>query len=131
MKVIVTVLCLLLPVAAIAETQGMNGVDMQKMMQLMQEMQQCMAKVDQAEIEVLQEESEKMGKELEALCEKGERKKAQKKAMAYSKKIMVNPAMAQMKKCGEITKGMMPGMEMPSFDEQFDVSGESPHVCDQ
>jgi hypothetical protein len=125
MKIFVAILCLMFPVAATAQNQGMNMGDMQKMMQ---EMQQCIAKVDKAELEALEQESEKVGKELETLCGKGERKKAQKRALAYSNKIMKSPALVQMKKCGEITKGMMPGNAMPSFEDEFDFSNR--HVCD-
>ncbi len=125
MKIFVTILCLMFPVAATAQNQGMNMGDMQKMMQ---EMQQCMAKVDKAELEALEEQSEEMGRELETLCGKGERKKAQKRAIAYSKKMMKSPALVQMKKCSEITKGMMPGNAMPSFEDEFDFSNR--HVCD-
>ena len=128
-KSIVIILFLMFPVAATAQNQGMNGADMGKMMQLMQEMQQCMAKVDQAELEALEKQSEKLGEELEALCKNGKRKKAQKKAVAYGKKVMKNPALVQMRKCGEITKGLIPDDSMSSFDDEFDFSNR--HVCDE
>ena len=129
MKIFVAIFCLMFPVAATAQNQVTSGGDMQKMMQMMQEMQQCMAKVDQAALEAIESESEKIGKELETQCEKGERKKAQEKAIAYSKKIMGNPALAQMKKCTEMTKGLVPLNSMPSFEEELDFS--SRHVCDE
>lgn len=130
MRIFVTILCLLFPVTAAAQNPNMEGVDMGKMMQLMQEMQQCMAKVDQAELRKLEAESEKMSEELKALCEKGKRDKAQKKAIKYSKKMMKNPALVQMQKCGEITKGLIPqGAEQPSLQEEFDFSNK--HVCDE
>ena len=128
MKTIVIILCLVFPVIATAQNQGINGGDMQQMMQLMQKMQQCMAEVDQAELEALGKQSDKVAGALEVLCKKGERKKAQKKAIAYSKKLMKNPALVQMKKCGEITKGMVPENLMPSLEDQFDFSNR--HVCD-
>ena len=129
MKIFVAVFCLMFPVAVAAQNQGMSGGDMQKMMQMMQEMQQCMEKIDQAELEAIEEESEKIAEELEALCTKGERKKAQKKAIAYSKKILANPALAQMKKCTELTKGLVPATSMPSFEEELDFTNR--HVCDE
>ncbi len=128
MKIIVTILFLMFPVIATAQNQAMNGGDMGQMMQLIQEMQQCMAKVDQAELEALEKQSEEMGAELEALCNNGKRKKAQKKAVAYGKKLMKNPALVQMKKCGELTKGFLPE-DAPSFDDDFDFSDR--HVCDE
>ena len=131
MKIIVAVLCLLFPVAAVAQNPNMQGVDMGKMMQMMQEMQQCMEKVDQEELRKLEQESEEMEAELKALCEKGKRKKAQNKAIKYSKKMMKNPALVQMKKCGEITKGLVPEGSSPSksFEDEFDFSNK--HVCDE
>ena len=80
MKIIVTLLCLLFPVAAAAQNQGMQGVDIEKMMQLMQEMQKCMEKVDQNELLALEKESEKVSKELEQLCTQGKRDEAPKKS---------------------------------------------------
>ena len=73
-------------------------------------------------LDKFEKESEKIGAEIEALCENGERKKAQKKAVAYGKKVIKNPALAQMRKCGEITKGMMPKNSMSSFEKEFDFS---------
>ncbi len=129
MKKLVIILCLMFPVTAIAQDQSKEGMDIQNMMQMMQEMQQCMESIDQAELESIGEQSEKFSGELEALCKNGERKKAQKKAIAYSKKIMESPAFVQMKICGEITKGLMPQGAGPSFGDDFDFSKR--HVCDE
>lgn len=129
MKMIIMVLCLMFPVAATAQDQGMSGNNMQKMMQLMQEMEQCMAKVDQAAMEKFEKESEKISDELEVLCSKGDRKTAQKKAIAFGKKVMKNPAIIQMQKCGELTKGLLPEQAEPSIEDTFDFSNR--HVCDE
>ncbi len=129
MKIVVVFLSLIFPVAAFAQSQVVNGVDVGNIMQLMQEMQTCMAKVDQTQMEAFEVEAEKLGAEIEALCQEGKRKKAQKKAIAFGKKSMKNPAIKQMEKCGEITKGMMPEDSAPSFKESFDFSDT--HVCDE
>ncbi len=129
MKIIAIILFFMFPVAATAQNQTLSGVDMGNMMQLMQEMQQCMAKVDQIELEKFEKESEKINEEIETLCNKGERKKAQKTAVAYGKKVMKNSVVLQMKECGEITKGLLPENSPPSFDEDFDFSDR--HVCDE
>ncbi len=129
MKSIVIILCLLFPVIASAQNQGFNMGNMQQMMQLMQKMQQCMAKIDQTELETLQQQSQKISVELDALCKKGERNKAQTKALAYSKKMMKNPALMQVKKCGEITKGILPENPNPALDDTFDFSDRN--VCDK
>ncbi len=130
MKIIVTVLCLLFPVAAVAQSPNMQGMDMGKFMQAMQEMQQCMAKVDRAELEKLEGKGEEFSREIKELCDQGKRDKAQKKAIKYSKEMMENPALKQMRKCTEITKDLMPeGSE--GADESFDYDPEKDgHVCD-
>lgn len=129
MKFFVVIILLLSPVAATAQNQGMSGGDMQNLMLLMQKMQQCMAKIDQAELQAFKEQSEKFGNEIDTLCNNGERKKAQKKAIAYSKKMLKNPALKQMEKCGEITKGLMPEDSTPSIEDELDFSNH--HVCDE
>ncbi len=109
--------------------QGMGEADMQNLMQMMQKMQECMAKVDQQELERLGAEADTMEAELKELCAEGKRDKAQKTAIAYSKKIMNNPALKQMQECGEMTKGLIPQEEQePSLAEEFDFSNR--HVCD-
>ncbi len=128
MKTLVILLCLMFPVVAVAQDKGMDTGNMQQMMQLMQKMQQCMQKIDQSKLEALGEQSEKISNELDALCKKGERKKAQKKAIAYSKKMMKDPVVLQVKKCGEITKGLVPAELSPSIEDEFDFSDK--HVCD-
>jgi hypothetical protein len=125
MRIIVGILFLLAPVVASAQNnQNMNEAGLQNMMQLMQEMQVCMEKVDQSALEGLEKRSEEMEAEIKSLCEQGNNKKAQKKAIAYSKEMMDNPALKQMRKCGEITKGLLPEGSIPStsFEDEFDFS---------
>ncbi len=130
MKIILSLLCLLLPASiAVAQTPDTTGMDMQKMMVLMQQMQECMAKVDQTLLADLEKKGEAFSKEVEELCARGERKKAQKKAIAFSKKMMKHPTILQMKECSKITKGLIPDEMVPSIDEEFDYS--ETQVCDR
>lgn len=130
MKLILTILLILLPVSVFSQNPNMQGMDMDKMMQVMQEMQQCIEKVDKAEIKKLEDESQEMSEKLQSLCEQGKREEAQKKAIEYSKKIMKNPALKQMQKCGDMAKGLMPpGSKEPTLAEEFDYSNR--HVCDK
>lgn len=129
MKIVLTFLLLMLPVAATAENQAMNAQSIEKMMQLMQEVEQCMEKVDQSAMDEFEKAGEEMSNEIEELCNKGKRKKAQKKAIAFGKKAMKNTAILQMQKCGEITKGLIPGQSDFSFEDEFDYSDK--HVCDE
>lgn len=130
MKRFVVCLFLLIPFTASAQTPPPNGMDMGKLMQLVQEMQLCMAKIDPAEMAAFEEESSKVSDELEALCDQGKRDKAQKKALAYGKKVMKSSAIMQMQKCSEITKGLMPEAgPQESIEESFDFS--TVHVCDK
>ena len=60
-----------------------------------------------------------------------QKKKAQKKAIAFSKEMMKNPALVQMKKCGEMTKGLVPEGSMPQMEEEdFGFDPSKGHVCD-
>jgi len=127
MKIVISTLIVLLPAIVFAQNfQNMSEQDMQKMMEQGQKMQACMQNVDQSQLEALQKRSEEIQAEIRGLCDAGKRDKAQKKAIAYGKEVMNNPAMKQMKKCGELAQGMMP--QMPFMDEEVDYSKS--HVCD-
>ena len=128
MRIVAIMLFLLFPGVAAAQNPNMQDVDMGKMMQAVQEMQQCMVKVDQRELRKLEQETKEMEAEFRALCGQGERDKAQKEAIRFSKKMMMNPTLMQMKECGEITKGFVPEGAMEEQDETFDSSKD--HVCD-
>lgn len=108
---------------------GMQGMDMQSMMQAAQQMQQCMAKVDQQAMQKMQRESNKVVGELRSLCQQGKKSEAQAKAISYSKQMISNPAIQQMRKCGEMAKGFMPkNMQQNDFFDDFENSKH--HVCD-
>ena len=127
MKSIAILLFMLFPVVAAAQDQN----DMAKMMQALQEMQQCMAKVDQEELRKFEQESEKMETKLKTLCGQGNRDEAQNVAIKFGKKMMTNPALVQMKECGEMAQGFVPEGAMggaEGMDEIFDPSKS--HVCD-
>ena len=131
MKTVITFLFLIFPAVVFAQNQGVNQGDMNKIGQAMQKMMQCMAKIDQAELTALEEKSEQFGQEIEDLCSQGNRSKAQKKAIAYGKEMMNNPALIQMKKCAELNKqyGLPQGEDSRSaMDSDFDFSNH--HVCD-
>ena len=128
MKIIVSILLLLAPVIASAQNyQNMNEADMQNMMQMMQKMQECMAKVDQSALEGLEQRSEEMEAEIKSLCEQGKNKQAQKKAIAFGKEMMNNEALKQMRKCSEITEGLVPEGSVPSWEDEYDFSKQD--VC--
>ena len=130
-KIVTGILVVLLPAVVFAENfQNMSEEDMQRMMELAQKMQTCMEQVDQSQLEGLEQRSKEFEAELKALCDAGKRDEAQAKAMAYSKEMMDNPALKQMRKCGEMSQGMMTKMmpHMEIVEEDFDYSKR--HVCD-
>lgn len=132
MKVFVTILFFLFPVVAAAQNHpGMNEADLQNMMQRMQQMQECMEKIDPAEMKALEQRGDEFEAELNTLCAQGKRDEAQKKAIAYGKEMMENPAIKQMKECGELTRGMLPPDQQESFDSDFDFDFSKRHVCDE
>lgn len=129
MKTFLTLFFLLLPTTLFAQNYGsMNNKDMQGMMQVMQEVQKCMANIDQSKLNELQASSQKINQEINALCTQGKRDKAQKRAMAFGKKIASDPTMQQMRKCGEMAQGALPmeGM-IETYDEKEYANR---HVCD-
>lgn len=128
-KIAVSIVFIFIAFVPAAQGQNFNEADMQNIMQAMQKVQECMAKVDQEELRKLEEEGEKFDKEVRELCEQGKRDKAQKMAIKFSKKVMKNPALIQMKECGEITKGLMPEGSMPE-EEEYEFDPSKGHVCD-
>ncbi len=135
MKNTATLLALLIlaPVAAFAQDYtsknnseqnipGMSQINMQKI----QQMQECIADVDQKQLQSIEQLQSKFDAEITSLCASGKHDTAQKKAMAYAKQMMNNPAIKAMQKCSEIAKGMMPDMPMMDMDENMDGH----HVCE-
>lgn len=128
MKKLFCLAMLALPAVAFAQNYpGMNQGDMQKMMQQMQKVQQCMEGIDQSQLNDLQQRAEQMKKEIDTLCAQGNRSKAQKTALSFSKEIAKDPSMNQMRKCGELAQDAIPNM--PTMYDEKDMANK--HVCDQ
>ncbi|MCK5189866.1 MAG: hypothetical protein KAI44_00220 [Methylococcales bacterium] len=122
---------LLIPVIAIAQNPADFGFDqqqMQAMMQKGQEMQACMKNIDQTEMQAFEQKGRKMEAEVKELCAAGKRAEALSKAMAFGKEVMNSSAMQQMKKCGEMMQGMMPGVTQ--FSKDYENDDSQGHVCD-
>jgi cell division protein FtsB len=129
MRTYLTLFFLLLPTTLFAQNYGsMNNKDMQGMMQVMQGVQKCMANIDQTKLNELQARSEKINQEINALCTQGKRDKAQKRAMAFGKKIASDPTMQQMRKCGEMAQGALPMEGMVETYDEKEYANR--HVCD-
>jgi Skp family chaperone for outer membrane proteins len=128
MRAFIAICILLLPASVFAQPpQNMGNVDVQKMMQQAQEMQVCIGNVDQTELQKFQQRAMEVNKEIKSLCAAGKRDKAQNLAIDFAKEAAENSAMQEMKKCGELAKGMMP--ETPEQeDKETDYSKQ--HVCD-
>jgi TolA-binding protein len=109
---------------------ALDAAQIQQMQARAQEMQACMENVDQAALEKLQQEGEAVGHEIKALCSAGKREQAQSRAMDYGRRIAGTPALAEMRKCGEMMQGMMAAMPMPNLPGQ-DGNGGASHVCDE
>jgi hypothetical protein len=123
MKKITALIFLLLPVAAQAQNfQGMEGADMQN---ILQRMETCMENIDESEMDAIQARAERIGAEIEALCSQGMRNEAQQRAISLGREMAAEPTVLQMRKCGEIMPGMMPD---PGFMKEDDYSDR--HICD-
>ncbi len=116
---------LCLPFIAAAQPPAMSQQDMEKMMQGMRKMQECMRNVDQSAMDSMASKAEAMQKRIKGLCQAGKRDQAQSLAVEFGRKMASNEAMKQMRKCGEMMRGMMPQPSFPSEDEL-----KQSHVCD-
>ena len=124
MKTPSIVLLLLLPIVSIAQNdQGMSQADMQKMMQ---EMETCMQNIDQKKLKALEKRSTQFEENMKSLCASGKRDEAQARAIKFGMEVMNDPAIRNLRKCGEIMQGMMP--TMPFMEQDQDYSDR--HVCD-
>lgn len=111
--------------ASFAATVQAGGGMSEEQMQQMMKMQECMARVDQSRLEALSAKAEVMDKKIRALCSAGKRDEAQNVAIEHGKEISASPIMQEVKKCGEMAKGM----QMPMMDDlQKDYADR--HVCD-
>lgn len=121
---------LLMPIVVSAQNfPGGNPQEMQALMQKAQEVQVCMQKVDQDKMQVLQQRVKQIGEDVKTLCSAGKRDEAHSKAMSFSKEVLSNPIMQEMKKCSEIMEGFMPDFSEIIQSSQDDGSGQ--HVCDK
>lgn len=128
MKKLISILLILFPTAVAAQnSQGMSDKDMQQMMRQMQNMQKCMQNIDQSEMKALEKRSKKFEKEVRALCTKGQRDQAQKKAISFGVEMSTTPVIQKMKKCGERMTTTMAAK--PFAEVVTDYSNR--HVCDE
>lgn len=135
MKIFAVIVLLLLPTAALAQNnpnyQNMSEQDMQQMTQNAQKMQECMRNIDQDKLDAIDRLSEEKDDEIKALCAEGKRDEAQAKAMAFGEKMAKDPTMQEMRKCGELYKGMGPKTSLMDQYQKDEKDGSTHHVCDR
>ncbi len=131
MKIAILSVLFFFPTIVFAQNfPNMNQGDMQKIMQQMQKVQQCMEKIDQSELEGFEQKSQEADAKIKALCADGKRKKAQKEAIKFGKKVAKIKAIQEMKKCTESMEGIQEMLPtLPYTDPKTDYSNT--HVCDQ
>lgn len=130
MKFLATLSIALLPTLAAAQSAPeMNQEQMQQMMQNMEAMQNCMQNVDQSAMQAFEQRAEQMQAEVQALCAAGKRDEAQQRAMEFGKEVAQNPAMQEMKKCGQMMQGMAP--KLPKVAQSADSKNKNTHICDE
>lgn len=115
----------LLPAVLWAQDQIPPG--MMQMFEAAEKARACMEKIDQQALEQIAAEGDAVEAEVKALCDRGERAKAQKKALAFSREVMKRKEIKEMRKCGEMMQGMIPE-PVPFSDMENDL--EKRHVCD-
>ena len=124
MKKIIQLFLIMVPMGVCAQ-QEMSEAQMQQMMQQAKEMEVCMADIDQAALMSLSEKAKTMEQEVKSLCQSSKRDEAQKRAMEFSREIAVNDEMEKMRQCGEMMRGMMPKIGVPTVEEM-----KKRHICD-
>lgn len=123
---------LLLGAPALAPAQNMSEQDMQNMMASMQEMQACMQSIDQQALKQLEKDSQALEAEIDQLCQSGKRDEAQQRALDYSRKMMQEPSVMQLRDCTEKMQDAMKGMlpeQQPVF-ENLEEELKDKHICD-
>ena len=118
-------LLLLLPLSSFAQT-GNLPAGLQNMMMQAQKAQSCMQGVDTSKLDGLEAEGNRMQAKVKSLCDSGQRDQAQKQAVIYSREMMARPEIKQIRKCGEMLRGMMPEMPFDNLEEKL----KNQHVCD-
>lgn len=115
------------PCVVVAQSNPAMQQNMMQMMEQAQKAQACVQKIDQSQFGQLQQEGDRKKAELEALCAAGKRDQAQQEAIAYSRKMMAEPVMQEMRKCSEMLRGLVPQMPFDNFEEEF----KDKHICDE
>ena len=96
----------------------------------MQEAIDCMQSVDQDALRELGTQSESVANEIKALCADGDVSGARKVAMAYAQEMTDNEAVAELKRCSEMMREVMPNMPMPEIPSTEMFEEESGNICD-
>ncbi len=111
----------------VRSNERMSDEQMQQMMEQAEKMGQCMQGIDESAINELAAMSEKMQAEIKELCEAGNRKEAEKRAIKLGTEIANSRQMKELQKCGAMARQMM--HNMPSVTENMEKNNS--HVCDQ
>ena len=129
MKILIGLVFLVAPFWLFAQNYPeMDQQQIEAMMEDAQKMEDCMQNIDQEEMRALEQQAKQMESEVQALCAAGKRDQAQRKAMTFAKEVAKNPAVQEMKKCGEMMKDFIPGM--PGMTETDEGDKSEQHICD-
>ncbi len=108
-------------------SQAEAPTGMQALIQQAQQAQLCMQDIDTSVFDKMEKEGSQVESKVKALCANGQRGKAQKVAIDYSRKMMNSEEMKKVRECGESLRGMMPVMPYDNMEENF----KNKHVCDE
>ena len=111
---------------SLAFSQDMMGMDQEKMQAMMQEMQKiqvCLSKLDMSALQAMQTEALHAQSDIKKYCESGQRDKAQKIAISFSKRMLSMHVISELKAC---TKDSPMASMMDIKEKDFSTE----HVCD-
>jgi len=109
-----------------AQPPELNQQQMQQLMQQAQQMQACMSRIDQRSLMAWGEKAQAVTAEIKSLCTAGQRDKALDLAIDFGRTMANDDNMKIAQECGEMARGIMPGMTFPTSKEEV----KERHICE-
>jgi len=123
MNKIALILSLLYTLGTSQDISSMNEAQMQAMMQEMQKVQVCLSQLDMSALQNMQTEALHAQNDVKKLCESGQRDKAQKIAINFSKRMLHMHVLSELKGCvKDSAMASMMDINAQDFSKR--------HVCD-
>ena len=107
-----------------------SSFSMAQMPANVQEAVDCMGSLEQSAMEEMGKRGEEVGNQIEALCDKGDESAAREVALTYVKEMTESDAMEEMRRCSEMMREAMPGMQTPEIPCTETLEREAENICE-